>query len=217
MKLILPPYMVVANLMDHRAFTQPTSSSFFRSGVASSLSQSSLAGLQGSPKRCTLGGFLLHCVCLMFGTSSIFSIALRENLSQPWTYRDDDSSSILARWIATTAMSIMMDLVVTTFSIYLVRGLQMDAKLKSIIVTTFALRLFNTPVAIIRLVSMSEVQADNLSFTYALPETMTQLEMYGNLISATLPCLRILLTAWNTSFMDIRLEEIDNNLYRERE
>lgn len=110
-----------------------------------------------------------------------------------------------------------MDLVVTTFSIYLVRGLQMDAKLKSIIVTTFALRLFITPVATIRLVSMSEVQADNLSFTYALPETMTQLEMYGNLISATLPCLRIFLTAWNTSFMDIRLEEIDNNLYRERE
>jgi hypothetical protein len=25
------------------------------------------------------------------------------------------------------------------------------------------------------------------------------------------------LTAWNTSFMDIRLEEIDNNTYRERE
>lgn len=114
-------------------------------------------------------------------------------------------------------MSITVDLTVMVFSVYLVWGLQMDAKLKSIIVTTFALRLFVTPITIIRLVSVHDVQTGDLSFTYVLPETMTQLEMYGNLLSATLPCLRIFLTAWNTSFMDIRLEEIDNNTYRERE
>ena len=61
------------------------------------------------------------------------------------------------------------------FSVYLVWGLQMDAKLKSIIVTTFALRLFVTPITIIRLVSVHDVQTGDLSFTYVLPETMTQL------------------------------------------
>lgn len=162
-------------------------------------------------------GRILTTLCLVFGTSSIVSIALREDLSQPWTYRDGEVSSILARWIATAVLSITVDLTVMVFSVYLVWGLQMDAKLKSIIVTTFALRLFVTPITIIRLVSVHDVQTGDLSFTYVLPETMTQLEMYGNLLSATLPCLRIFLTAWNTSFMDIRLEEIDNNTYRERE
>lgn len=93
----------------------------------------------------------------------------------------------------------------------------MDGKLKSVIITAFALRLFVAPVTIVRLVSVRDVQVETLSFSYALPETMTQLEMYCHLIAATLPCLRIFLTAWNTSFMDIRLEEIDNNAYRERE
>jgi hypothetical protein len=162
-------------------------------------------------------GRILTTMCLVFGTSSIVSISLRGDFLQPWTYRDGDLSSILGRWIGTAVLSIAIDLTVVIFSVYLVWGLQMDAKLKSIIVTTFALRLFVTPITIVRLVSVRDVQTGDLSFTYVFPETMTQLEMYSNLLSATLPCLRIFLTAWNTSFMDIRLEEIDNNTYRERE
>lgn len=162
-------------------------------------------------------GRFLTTLCLVFGTSSVVSIALRGDLLQPWIYRDGDVPLILERWIGTAVLSVTIDLTVMAFSIYLVWSLQMEAKLKSIIVTTFALRLFLTPVTIVRLVSVRDVHAGNLSFTYALPEAMTQLEMYGNLISATLPCLRIFLTAWNTSFMNIRLEEIDNSTYRERE
>lgn len=124
---------------------------------------------------------------------------------------------MLARWIATGAMSIVTDIIVTILTIHLVWELQMGSKPKSIVITAFALRLFVAPVTIVRLVSLSAVRADDLSFTYTLPEAMTQLEMYSNLIATTLPCLRVFLTAWNTSFMDIRLEEIDNNAYRERE
>ena len=153
----------------------------------------------------------------IFSITSILSIALRGDLSQPWSYRDGDGRSILARWAATGAMSIVTDLVIAAFSVYLVWSLQMDSKPKSIVITAFALRLFVAPVTIIRLVSLSAVRADNLSFTYTLPETMTQLEMYCNLVAATLPCLRIFLTAWNTSFMNIRLEDIDNDAYKERE
>jgi hypothetical protein len=113
-------------------------------------------------------------------------------------------------------MSTVTDLIITAFSVYLVWSLQMDSKPKSIVITAFALRLFVAPVTIVRLVSLSAVRADNLSFTYTLPEALTQLEMYCNLVAATLPCLRIFLTAWNTSFMNIRLEDIDNNAYKER-
>jgi hypothetical protein len=153
----------------------------------------------------------------MFSITSILSIALRGNLSQPWSYRDSGQQSILARWAATGALSIVTDLIITAFSVYLVWSLQMESKPKSIVITAFALRLFVAPVTIVRLVSLIDVRTDDLSFTYTLPETMTQLEIYCNLVAATLPCLRIFLTAWNTSFMKIRLEEIDNKAYKERE
>lgn len=153
----------------------------------------------------------------VFSIISILSVALRSTVSQPWIYRGDSAASTLARWIATGAMSIVTDIVVTILTIHLVWELQMGSKPKSIVITAFALRLFVAPITIVRLVSLSAVRADDLSFTYTLPEAMTQLEMYSNLIATTLPCLRVFLTAWNTSFMDIRLEEIDNNAYRERE
>jgi hypothetical protein len=161
-------------------------------------------------------GQALTVLSSIFSITSILSIALRGDLSQPWSYGDGEGRSILARWAATGAMSIVTDLIITAFSVYLVWSLQMDSKPKSIVITAFALRLFVAPVTIVRLVSLSAVRADNLSFTYTLPETLTQLEMYCNLVAATLPCLRIFLTAWNTSFMNIRLEDIDNNAYKER-
>jgi hypothetical protein len=123
---------------------------------------------------------------------------------------------MLGRWIATGVMSIVTDIIVTGLAIYLVWDLNMASKSKSLVITAFALRLFVVPVTIARLVTLKHVQYDDLSFSYSLPEVMTQLEMYCNLITTTLPCLRLFLTAWNTSFMDMRLEEIDHNAYRER-
>ena len=113
-------------------------------------------------------------------------------------------------------MNIFTDIIITGLAIYLVWDLNMASKSKSLVITAFALRLFVIPVTIARLVTLKHVQYDDLSFSYSLPEVMTQLEMYCNLITTTLPCLRLFLTAWNTSFMDMRLEEIDNNAYRER-
>jgi hypothetical protein len=113
-------------------------------------------------------------------------------------------------------MSILTDVIVTGISIYLVWDLNMASKSKSLVITAFTLRLFVTPVTIARLVTLSHVQVDDLSFSYSLPEVMTQLEMYCNLITTTLPCLRLFLTAWNSSFMDIGLAGIDHDAYRER-
>ena len=161
-------------------------------------------------------GQALTVLLSMFSITSILNIALRGNLSQPWSYRDSGQQSILARWAATGALSIVTDLIITAFSVYLVWSLQMESKSKSISITAFALRLFVAPVTIVRLVSLSDVRLEDLSFTYTLPETMTQSEMYYNLVAATLPCLRIFLTARNISFMNIRLEEIDNNVHKER-
>ena len=76
-------------------------------------------------------GQALTVLLSMLSITSILSIALRANLSQPWSYRDSDLQSILACWAATGAMSIVTGLIITAFSVYLVWSLQMDSKPKS--------------------------------------------------------------------------------------
>jgi hypothetical protein len=149
--------------------------------------------------------------------TSLLSVAIRPNTATPWLYIPGQPfTPILARWIATGIMSILTDLIVTAMSIYLVWDLNMASKSKSLVITAFTLRLFVMPVTIARLVTLSHVDVSDLSFSYSLPEVMTQLEMYCNLITTTLPCLRLFLTAWNSSFMDIGLAGIDHDAYRER-
>ena len=152
----------------------------------------------------------------MFGIISLISVAVRPDTTHPWLYGEGDVTSVLGRWIAMGVMSIFTDIIITGMAIYLVWDLNMASKSKSLVITAFALRLFVVPVTIARLVTLRHIQYDDVSFSYSLPEVMTQLEMYCNLITTTLPCLRLFLTAWNTSFMDMRLEEIDHDAYRER-
>jgi hypothetical protein len=161
-------------------------------------------------------GCALSVLISTFGLISFISVAIRPDIAKPWLYHEGDVSSVLVRWIATGVMSILTDITVTGMSIYLVWNLNMVSKTKSLVITAFTLRFFVTPVTIARLVTLSHVRHDDLSFSYSTPEVLTQLEMYCNLIATTLPCLRLFLTAWNTSFMDMRLEEIDHEAYRER-
>ncbi|KAK3613590.1 hypothetical protein LTR56_027790 [Elasticomyces elasticus] len=91
----------------------------------------------------------------------------------------------------------------------------MGANAKTLVITAFSLRLFVLPATIIRLVSISEVNSADFSFSHAPPEAYTQLEMYCNLIATTLPYLQLFLTAWNTNFMDMRLEEVDPQAYQQ--
>jgi hypothetical protein len=110
----------------------------------------------------------------------------------------------------------VFDLIALGLSVYLVADLQTTSKSKSLVIAAFTLRLFVAPIIIVRLVVLSRVQHGDISFTYVLPEAMAQLEMYSSIVSMTLPCLRLFLAAWNTSFMDLRLEEFDNDVYRQR-
>jgi hypothetical protein len=163
-------------------------------------------------------GWSLSGLVSTFSVISFISVAARPDTAQPWLHHHGQSfTPVLARWIATGIMSILTDLIVTGMSIYLVWDLNMASKSKSLVITAFTLRLFLMPVTIARLVTLSNVRVDDLSFSYSLPEVMTQLEMYCNLVTTTLPCLRLFLTAWNSSFMDIGLAGIDHDAYRERE
>ena len=152
----------------------------------------------------------------VLGIVSFLVVAIRQNTGAPWIYTSSTVDSTLARWIANGVLSVVSDLLAIALSCYLVWNLQMGTNAKTLVITAFALRLFVLPVTIIRLVSLSRVNADDFSLSYALPEAYTQLEMYCNLIATTLPCLRLFLTAWNTNFMNMALEEVDPRAYQQR-
>lgn len=167
--------------------------------------------LAGESHKSRLGNMLvglqacLAVICLLV-------MALRQNTSQPWEY----TGSTTARWIVTGIISILADLTVAAASINLVWDLEMQAKSKWLVITAFTMRMFVLPVTIIRLVSLNGVRYSDLSFSYNLPESLIQLEMYCSLVATTLPCLRLFLTAWNTSFMNVGLQVIDPQAYSER-
>jgi hypothetical protein len=161
-------------------------------------------------------GWVLTALASGFSIVSILIVALRSHVSQPWIYLEGDVASALARWVVAGSLSIVFDLIALGLSVYLVRDLQTTSKSKSLVIAAFTLRLFVAPIIIVRLVALSRVQHEDISFTNALPEAMAQLEMYCSVVSMTLPCLRLFLAAWNTSFMDLRLEEFDNDVYRQR-
>jgi hypothetical protein len=161
-------------------------------------------------------GWVLKALVFVFSIVSILSVAFRPHVSRPWIYREGDVVSALARWIVSGSLSIAFDLIALGLSIYLVKDLQTTSKSKSLVITAFTLRLFVAVITIVRLVALSRVQHEDISFTYVPPEAMAQLELYCSVVSMTLPCLRLFLAAWNTSFMDLRLEEFDNDVYRQR-
>ncbi|KAK4904374.1 hypothetical protein LTR49_026160 [Elasticomyces elasticus] len=121
----------------------------------------------------------------------------------------------LARWIVNGALTVVSDLLAVALSVYLVWDLQMGMNSKALVITAFTLRMSVLPITIIRLISLSNVDTDDFSLSYSLPEAYTQAEMHCSLIATTPPCLRLFFTSWNTNFMNLRLEEIDLQAYQE--
>lgn len=107
---------------------------------------------------------------------SILIVAIRQNPSRPWAYSSESVvTSTLARWAAAGVLSMLIDIIIAALSVYLVWGLQMDQQSKRLVVVGFMLRLFLVPVTVVRLVSLAQVKANDFSFSYTLPETLTQL------------------------------------------
>ncbi|OQN95132.1 hypothetical protein B0A48_18796 [Cryoendolithus antarcticus] len=149
------------------------------------------------------------------GIISLLVVAIRPNYGQPWIYTAETEDSTLVRWAVNGALSTVSDLLAIALSGALVWHLQMGTNAKTLVITAFSLRLFVLPVTVIRVVSIARVKPADFSLSYAVPEAYTQLEMHCNLIATTLPCVRLFLTALNTNFIDMRLEEMDPQAYQQ--
>ncbi|GAB1732402.1 hypothetical protein NU195Hw_g741t1 [Hortaea werneckii] len=138
---------------------------------------------------------------LLFGIMSIFLVALRCDLSQPWLQYDAQCTSLSAQWAAVTAFDVISEALLVGMSVHLVWKLQMPLARKGKVVLAFALRFPLIPVSIVRLEYINEeLGSSNPTLTGAVAGVLTQLAIFYSLMAATLPCLRPFLAGFVTNY-----------------
>lgn len=168
------------------------------------------------PERIRNFSIFIYAVCV-YGVVGLLITALRENILHPWRYNEETAQSNLDRWIAFGVMGAVLDVIALVCPFYLIWGIQIDRRSKARVVLAFASRAPAIVFTVLRLVSISRLSGNDFTWTYVTPEVYTQLELHYSLIAATIPCLRIFLKAWNTSFLAMGLEDLDEQAYVERE
>ncbi|KAI5363498.1 hypothetical protein Slin15195_G091470 [Septoria linicola] len=163
-----------------------------------------------SPQR---GATSLIYATLIYGCAGILIVSITQDLARPWSIVGRSSRSTFARWAAVEAMAMVLDCVLIIFPAVLVRGLNMGRSTKIAVVLGFAFRLPVVVLAALRLAALAAMDYDDFTFTYIDAEIYGQLEMSFNVVAATIPCLRIFLKGWNTSFVTTTLDEIDPEMY----
>ncbi|KAI6827228.1 hypothetical protein KC332_g7161 [Hortaea werneckii] len=138
---------------------------------------------------------------LLFGIISIFLVALRCDLSQPWLQYNAQCTSLSAQWAAVTAFDVISEALLVGMSVHLVWKLQMPLARKGKVVLAFALRLPLIPISIVRLEYINqELGSSNPTLTGAVAGVLTQLAIFYSLMAATLPCLRPFLAGFVTNY-----------------
>lgn len=157
----------------------------------------------------------MYAMCA-YGVVGLVITALRQSISRPWHYTPNNFQSNLDRWNAFGALSILLETIALIAPIYLVWGIQMDRKTKMTVVCAFAVRAPTIAFTVLRLLALSKLDGEDITWKYVTPVIYTQFEIHFSLIAATIPCLRIFLKAWHTRFLNMALEELDEQAYVER-
>lgn len=158
---------------------------------------------------------VLTAAVVCFGVIGLLVTGLRQELAKPWRYSVNTAESNWQRWLAVEVLGGVLEGIFLLPPMLLVWRLQMDQRTKITVILAFAFRAPVIALAVLRLVSIRYCQADNFSYTYSWAEFWPQLELHYSLVAATIPCLRIFLKGWNTSFLNLTLLQVDETAYAE--
>ncbi|KAL8727909.1 MAG: hypothetical protein Q9181_005537 [Wetmoreana brouardii] len=156
----------------------------------------------------TLVGTLVLCI------ASIFAISLRCDLSHPWLIFHEKCTGLVRQWQAVTAFDILTEAVIFGMSVYLLHGLHMSLRVKSIIVGVFAFRLVIIPFLIIRLTSFPRHHlSTDPFFTLTYFYIWTQSTLYLSLMVSTMPCFKSLVAGLNTGYGAFDTQHVATHIY----
>ncbi|KAK0877149.1 hypothetical protein LTR87_008978 [Friedmanniomyces endolithicus] len=147
---------------------------------------------------------------------SILMIGVDCELNTPWSHLASRCSGLFARWQVLTAVDIITELVIFALSIYLVIGLQMPAKRKTVIVVAFGLRLFVIVPAVFRLHYVSKyINSANPTLALSNVAIWTEVQMHTSIMACVSYCFKSFTAAVSTNYgataINIEVYDSTNN------
>ncbi|KAJ5382188.1 hypothetical protein N7517_000099 [Penicillium concentricum] len=132
---------------------------------------------------------------------SVLVIAVNCEGNRPWVVPGEQCHSLFPRWQSITALDISTEVLLFTFSIGLVWGLQMPISHKFVVMGSFASRL---PLIIFSALHLSRLKEyttiQNPTFTAINHSIFTQLHLNYALVACTVFCLRPFMRALTTYY-----------------
>ncbi|KAK6442707.1 hypothetical protein LTR95_001066 [Oleoguttula sp. CCFEE 5521] len=131
--------------------------------------------------------------------ASVFIVALRAPLAEPWETLDG-SSAMWIRWLIVEAVGVVMDLSTFALCVYLIWGLQMPLGKRMAVVAIFACRLGVVPLVVLRLWNLSprrNTDPDSPSKTAML---FTEAALQAAFILASITCLKPFLRPFHSGY-----------------
>ncbi|KAI4112533.1 MAG: hypothetical protein LQ345_006332 [Seirophora villosa] len=149
-------------------------------------------------KRLAFGIRIIVTVWLVL---SIFLVALRCDLSEPWIFIDPRCKDAVTRWDIIGAIDIVTEVALFAMAILLVKDLKMSISRKVFVVLAFGLRLPTIAFAILRL-QTAQIFADSDDPTFAgvFFVIWSVVEAHFSICSSNIACLKPFIAAFNTSF-----------------
>ncbi|MCJ1396697.1 hypothetical protein MMC18_009589 [Xylographa bjoerkii] len=140
-------------------------------------------------------------VSTVWAVVSIFMIAMRCQLSTPWTDYDGQCTNLFLRWQIISAIDIITEIALFAVAIYIVQGLQMPLLRKATVVLAFSFRLpLIIPIAFRLHYINPSIWLANPPLDLSTTVLLTQVEMNYGIIATTIPCLRPFMRATTTNF-----------------
>ncbi|ERT01164.1 hypothetical protein HMPREF1624_02406 [Sporothrix schenckii ATCC 58251] len=160
-----------------------------------------LMRLSRDPSHSVMARILLVASAVYF-VVSIFVVAIRCDLSQPWNDAVPGcSATTYARWAAVTVMDVLVEIALFIGGVWLVRDLQLPWSKKSVVVVAYGLRLPVILAAAVRLYYLRQsLYSNDESLHGILAYVCTQTELAYAVIATTMPCLKPFMSALNTGY-----------------
>ncbi|KAH8770203.1 hypothetical protein F5882DRAFT_411675 [Hyaloscypha sp. PMI_1271] len=137
----------------------------------------------------------------LFMIISVFILAFRCDVAQPWIFINTQCTNLLVRWEVETVFDITTELALFSASIYLVKGLQLSLSKKVTVIFAFGLRLAVIAPAILRLVYLNqEFTSPDPTLHGVLASVCTQIQISYAVVAVTIPCLRPFMAALSTNY-----------------
>ncbi|EKV18921.1 hypothetical protein PDIG_06510 [Penicillium digitatum PHI26] len=132
---------------------------------------------------------------------SVMAIAFNCEGNKPWVVPGEQCHRLFSRWQAIAAFDISTEILLFTFCIALIWGLQMHMSHKSVIMVSFAARLPLIVLSALHLFALKEYTTiKNPTFTAIRHMIFTQVHLNYALIACTAFCLRPFMNALTTHY-----------------